>query len=42
MLSQVSTDYFEFGLRNAECGIKKGRKPNLTPNPFRRKKAGLN
>jgi hypothetical protein len=42
MSSQVSTDYFEFGIGIAECEIKKGRKPNLTPNPFRRKKAGLN
>jgi hypothetical protein len=27
MLPQVSTDYFEFGIRIAEWGIKKGIKP---------------
>jgi hypothetical protein len=31
MLSLVSTDYFEFGIRIAECGIKKGKNPIFIP-----------
>jgi hypothetical protein len=36
MLWQVSTDYFESGSWNLECGTKKRRKPNFIPNPFHR------
>jgi len=31
MLSLVSTDYFEFGIRIAECEIKKGKNPIFIP-----------